>query len=85
MSAADDDRPGWLLSAILIAGGILLPLFAWTHRPLDLRNFGEATMASMRGDVVVRPTFLYGSFVVAAILLALGVGRLLKRRRAPSR
>jgi hypothetical protein len=81
----DDDGPGWLLSAIFIAAGVLLPLFAWSHRPLELRTFGEATMASMRGDMVVRPPFFYGSFIVAAVFLVIGAGRLLKRRRAPSR
>ncbi|MGE3508039.1 MAG: hypothetical protein AB7N65_04065 [Vicinamibacterales bacterium] len=61
--------------------GLILPLIAWTHRPLSLRNFGEATMLEMRGDWVFRPSYFYATFVLSAGLLIAGAARLLGRAR----
>ncbi len=75
---AGDDRGSRLSGLLMIAGALILPLIAWTHRPLEMRNFGEATMAAMQGDWVLRPPFFYGSLLVAAGLLVVGI---LKVRR----
>ena len=65
---------------VLMAAAIILVAFSWTHRPLDLRNFGEATQAQMTGEMVLKTPFFYGSFVVAAVLLILGARTLFTRR-----
>ncbi len=78
-----DDEPVDLSTrmrgVVLIAAAVILVVFSWVHRPLDLRTFGEATMAEMSGDIVLKTPFFYASFVVAAGLLVIGAKALLKR------
>lgn len=71
---ADDSR-GWFFAAILILAGIFLPLIAWSHRPLELRNYGEATMAQMQGEWVFRSSYYYASLAFGALLVVAGLAR----------
>jgi len=64
---------------VFLGVGLILPLIAWTHRPLALRNFGEATMLEMRGDWVFRPSYFYATFLLSAGLLVAGAAKLLRR------
>jgi hypothetical protein len=84
MSADDEpvDIATRMRGVVLIAAAVILVVFSWTHRPLDLRTFGEATMAEMSGDLVLKTPFFYASLVVAAGLLGVGARALLKRARA---
>ena len=77
--SGDGERGSRLPGVLMVVGALILPVIAWTHRPLTMRNFGEATMASMRGDWVLKPLFFYGAFAAAAVLLVAG---LLKIRAA---
>jgi hypothetical protein len=87
MSAQDDtgtteervDLATRLRGVVLIAAALILVGFSWTHRPLELRNFGEATQAELSGDWVLKTPFYYGSFIVAAGLVVVGARALLKR------
>ena len=65
---------------VLVAAAIILVAFSWSHRPVDLRNFGEATQAQMTGEMVLKTPFFYGSFVVVAALVFMGVRTLFRRR-----
>lgn len=80
-----DDARGWFLAAVLILAGIFLPLLAWSHRPLELRTYGEATMAQMRGGWVFKSSYYYASLAFGALLVVGGLARaalaLLSRRR----
>ena len=82
-SAADSG--GWFRSAALVLAGIILPLTAWSHRPLELRNYGEATMAQVRGEWVFRSSYYYASLAFGALLVVAGVASaamtILARRR----
>ncbi len=79
--ASAEGEPGSRLPGVLMVfGSVLLPTIAWTHRPLSLRNYGEATRAAMDGDWVLKPPFFYGAFVVALVLLVFGVLRAVKPR-----
>lgn len=65
-----------LSGALTIVGALVVLAIAWTHRPLEMRNYGEATMAAMQGDWVLRPPFFYGSLLGATVLLVVGILRL---------
>ena len=71
-----DDSSGWLVSAALVLAGIILPLIAWTNRPLELRTYGAATMAQMSGEWVFRSSYYYASLVFSALLIVAGVTRM---------
>jgi hypothetical protein len=68
-----------LRGVVFVAAAVILVAFSWTHRPLELRNFGEATQAQLSGEWVLKTPFYYGSFVVAAGLVVMGARALLKR------
>lgn len=69
----EGERGSRLPGVILVVGSLILPALAWTHRPLSMRNFGEATMIEMQGDWVLKPLYFYGAFVAAIVLLMMGV------------
>lgn len=80
-----DDEPVDLSTrmrgVVFVVVAMILVVYAWFHRPLDMRTFGEATMAEMNGDVVLKTPFFYGSFAAAAGLLFVGGRTLLRRSR----
>lgn len=80
-----DDEPVDLSTrmrgVVFVVVAMVLVVYAWFHRPLDMRTFGEATMAEMNGDVVLKTPFFYGSFAAAAGLLFVGGRTLLRRSR----
>ena len=80
-STSAGDRGSRLPGLLMIVGAIALPIIAWTHRPLEMRNFGEATQISMQGDWVLKPPFFYGAFALALVLLALGGLRIARPAR----
>lgn len=65
----------------MVVGALILPAIAWTHRPLTMRNYGEATMISMQGDWVLKPVYFYGAFVAATVLLILGLVKIARPAR----
>lgn len=66
----------WIEGVVSIGGGIALPIFAWAHRPLELRNFSETASAIIQGGWVLKPVFFYASFIVAVALVVHGVRKL---------
>lgn len=79
--ASADGEPGSRLPGLLmVVGAVMLPMLAWTHRPLTLRNYGEATRAAMDGDWVLKLPFFYGAFVAGLVLLVVGIRRVIKPR-----
>jgi hypothetical protein len=77
--AGTGDRDSLLPILVLAVSGLLLPVFAWLHRPLSMRNYGEAALAALQGTWMLKPPFFYGSFVLAAGLLVTAGLRLWKR------
>lgn len=73
------DRGSLLPVLVLAVSGLLLPVLAWLHRPLSMRNYGEATLAALQGTWMLKGPYFYASFVVAAGLLAAAGMRLWKR------
>jgi hypothetical protein len=71
--SGEGERGSRLPGVLMVVGSLMLPIIAWTHRPLSMRNFGEATMAAMQGDWVLKPIFFYGAFAAAAGLLVAGI------------
>jgi hypothetical protein len=81
MGANDEpmDLGSRMRGIVLIVAAVILVAFCWSHRPLDMRNFGEATQAELDGDWVLKTPFFYGSFAVAAGLVIMGVKSLTRR------
>lgn len=73
------ERGSLLPVLVLAVSGLGLPVLAWIHRPLSMRNYGEATLAALQGTWMLKSPFFYASFVVAAGLLVAAGVRLAKR------
>lgn len=72
----------WLEGVTTIGAGFALPVWAWSKRPLNLRDLTETALAALRDEWTLKPAFFYGSFVVAVALIVSGIGKLrsLERR-----
>lgn len=79
-ASAEGESGSRLPGVLMVFGSVLLPTIAWTHRPLSLRNYGEATRAAMDGDWVLKLPFFYGAFVAGLVLLVVGIRRVIKPR-----
>lgn len=59
-----------------VAVGVILPIWAWSKRPMEMRDAAEAAGLAMQGGWVLKPLFFYGALVVSVFALIYGIRKL---------
>tara|TARA_R110002074_G_C12072672_1_gene621989 strand:+ start:269 stop:523 length:255 start_codon:yes stop_codon:yes gene_type:complete len=71
----------WLDGVFAVGGGIVLGLFAWSNRPVGMRDIQSTFTTIVQGKDFLSEGAFYGSMFIAVVLVIYGSGRLTRKNK----